>query len=320
MKSTSPAPVAVNSYGFSVSSALASGSVETVVLEEIAQGIQDSDIELQMYHAEAAPGQYEVVTGPLSPLEAADALIHTREIIYNIASKHGLRATLAPRVYMDNCMSIITDYFARLTMTPRAGGSAAHAHISIHSSAKRTSNMSTQESSFLSSLLTHLPALPALTLPIPASYKRMVDGAWTGGTYVCWGTENREAPIRLCNAHSAASRNFEFRTLDGTANPYLALAGILGVGARGIRDQVGLKVKDCSGEKTAAQMSEGERRELGIVDRLPLSWEEARVRFSGDEVVKDIFGQEFIDKYLSVNEVCFFLCLSVWAHESHHFF
>ena len=36
-----------------------------------------------MYHAEAAPGQYEVVTeyevvtGPLGPLQAADALVHT---------------------------------------------------------------------------------------------------------------------------------------------------------------------------------------------------------------------------------------------------
>ena len=63
-----------------------------------------ADIELQMYHAEAAPGQYEIVTGPLPPLQAADALIHTRETIYNIANKHGLRATLAPRVFLDSCM------------------------------------------------------------------------------------------------------------------------------------------------------------------------------------------------------------------------
>jgi glutamine synthetase len=83
--------------------------------------VQLSGIELQMYHSEAAPGQvsspslytallhlhsqYEVITGPLSPLKAADALVHTREIIYNIANKHGLRATLAPRVYKNSCKS-----------------------------------------------------------------------------------------------------------------------------------------------------------------------------------------------------------------------
>ena len=56
-----------------------------------------------MYHSEAAPGQYEVITGPLPPLQAVDALIHTRMTIFNVASKHGLRATLAPRVFMDSC-------------------------------------------------------------------------------------------------------------------------------------------------------------------------------------------------------------------------
>jgi len=61
---------------------------------------------VQMYHSEAAPGQYEVITGPLPPLQAVDALIHTRMTIFNVASKHGLRATLAPRVFMDSCMPI----------------------------------------------------------------------------------------------------------------------------------------------------------------------------------------------------------------------
>ena len=72
------------------------------------------------------------------------------------------------------------------------------------------------EASFLAELLTHLPSLAILTLPLSASYKRMVDGAWSGGTYVCWGTDNREAPIRLCNATSPASRNFEVKCIDGT--------------------------------------------------------------------------------------------------------
>ncbi|KAH7917051.1 hypothetical protein BV22DRAFT_1135744 [Leucogyrophana mollusca] len=40
--------------------------------------------------------RYEIIAGPLPPLEAADAPVHTRETVYNIANKHGLRATLAP--------------------------------------------------------------------------------------------------------------------------------------------------------------------------------------------------------------------------------
>ncbi|KAG1744333.1 hypothetical protein EDD22DRAFT_1005720 [Suillus occidentalis] len=82
--------------------ALLPGTKETEVIEEIARGIVDSGLELMMYHSEAAPGQYKVVTGPLPPLEAADALVHTRETITNIASKHGFRATFAPRLHADN--------------------------------------------------------------------------------------------------------------------------------------------------------------------------------------------------------------------------
>ena len=77
--------------------------MEAKVLDEIVHALNTARIELQMYHAEAAPGQYEVVTGSLGPLQAADTLVHTRETIYNVASKHGLRATFALRVYMDSC-------------------------------------------------------------------------------------------------------------------------------------------------------------------------------------------------------------------------
>jgi hypothetical protein len=47
--------------------------------------------------------QYEIITGPLPPLEAADAVVFTRETIINIAAKHGLHATFSPRVFPHTC-------------------------------------------------------------------------------------------------------------------------------------------------------------------------------------------------------------------------
>ena len=58
LRSTNPIE-AVNTHGYSISSALASGSKETEVMEEIAQGLVDSGVELMMYHSEAAPGQVD---------------------------------------------------------------------------------------------------------------------------------------------------------------------------------------------------------------------------------------------------------------------
>ena len=212
--------------------------------------------------------------------------MHTREVIYNVAAKHGLRATFAPRIYMNST------------------GVAAHTHISVHSGrVKKDLQLSSVEKSFLAGVMDHLPSLPALTLPIPASYKRVKDGVWSGGTYVCWGTENREAPVRLTNSASPSSRRFEMRYIDGTANPYLVLAGILGAGYLGIRSNLELTISDSPGPKYAAQMSEDERRALGIFKRMPLSWNEARESFASDTELSKILGTEFQEKYLSANKV-----------------
>jgi len=105
LKSTFPEAEPISIHNWSTTASIYTGSTGAIVLEEIADALQAGGIEVQMYHAEAAPGQYEVVTGPLSPLQAADALVYSRELIYNIASKHKLRATFAPRVFGYSCSS-----------------------------------------------------------------------------------------------------------------------------------------------------------------------------------------------------------------------
>lgn len=311
---------AINQHGWCNSPALPTGTKEYQILEEIAESLSLSGVELQMYHAEAAPGQYEVITGPLPPLQAADALIHTRETIFNIASKHGLRATFAPRVFLDNCSSVSTipswSKNKKANRMEKTGGSAAHTHISVHTPTMEPQpsaheNLNQIEASFLAGVLEHLPSIALLALPTTSSYKRMLDGVWSGGTYVCWGTDNREAPMRLCNAPSPSSRNFELKTVDGTANPYLALAAVLASGAEGIATAKELTIKECRGEKTAAQLDEKGREALGISARLPLSWEEARLNFEKSSIVERVFGEEFKRTYLNVNKVGCIICVLV---------
>jgi glutamine synthetase len=186
-------------------------------------------------------------------------------------------------------------------------GSAAHAHISVHTPgrtpvASSHANLNKIEASFLAGVLEHLSALALLSLPHVSSYKRMVDGVWSGGTYVSWGIEHKETPVRLCNPHSPSSRNFEFKTLDGTANPYLALSGMLMAGLSGIVELKELTMKDCSGEASPALLDEDERAKLGIKERFPLSWEDAYSKFKESEIVDRFFGNEFKRKYLSIQK------------------
>ncbi|KAF8905670.1 hypothetical protein CPB85DRAFT_1254865 [Mucidula mucida] len=282
LKSTDPV-VPSNVHQWSGTTAMLNGSAEAAILEEIADALRDSHIQLQMYHAEAAPGQYEIVTGPADALAAVDALIYTREIIVNVAAKHGLHATFAPRPFM------------------YSAGSSTHAHLSVHSSLQKSAEMTAHEQSFLAGILDHLPAIAAFTLPTPASYKRVGDGVWSGGTYVSYGTENREAPVRLTNATSPLSRNFELRFIDGTANPYFALAAIIAAGMNGIEAKQAPQMSDC-GTKSAAEMTEAERQEIGIKKRMPLTVEDARDNLKADEVLVDVLGKELVEKYLAVNK------------------
>ncbi|TFK19888.1 glutamine synthetase/guanido kinase [Coprinopsis marcescibilis] len=321
----------VNDHPWSAGAAFRTGSAESRVLEEIVDALSVAGIEVLQYHSEGAPGQYEVVTGPLPPLRAADALVYTRETIYNVANKHGLRATFAPRLFKDSA------------------GSGAHCHFSVHDVKEVPIEANPQnkitkdaivsfgdppnpveitlnEASFLSNLLDNLSSLSLLTMPTSASYSRMQDGIWSGGTYVCWGFEHRETPIRLCNPRSQApssdihkSRNFELKMLDGTANPYVALSGLLGLGLQGIQLKKPLARKPIQGRQSAADMTPFERGAYGRgtsrshpngqaiqateqPERLPLTLAEAQANFESNEPLKDALGADFVRGYLAVNK------------------
>ena len=130
------------------------------LLETIASMMEQAGIELQQFHPENAPGQYEFVLSPLPPLEAVDSLIAAREIISSAVANAGMRATLYPRPFPMSC------------------GSGAHIHISM-----------TQEDkwqSFYAGVLKNLVAMSALLYSNDASYERVADGVWSGSTWIAW--------------------------------------------------------------------------------------------------------------------------------------
>jgi glutamine synthetase len=128
----------------------------------------------------------------------------------------------------------------------------------------------------------------------------MADGVWSGGTYVAWGTENREAAVRLSGA--PGSHRFEIRCVDGTANPYLSLASILAAVIDGLDTRKTLNIGGST--EIAADLGKGKREELGIGERrLPLKLEEAREYLNQSEVLRKGLGDNFVTKYLAVNEV-----------------
>ncbi|EPT02029.1 hypothetical protein FOMPIDRAFT_10253, partial [Fomitopsis schrenkii] len=178
----------VNQAGWGCSRGHRTGSAEESVLEEIAENLLEVGIEVQAIHSGVGQLQYELVTGPLTPLEAADVLVHTRETIYNVANKHGLRATLSPRP------------------STHAHDSSTHLHLSLHTSKSTSSPRSSAhavvyaptltdtERAFLQTLVEHLPALSAITRTTSTSYDDDRDEA----EYASWSSTRKDMPIRVC--------------------------------------------------------------------------------------------------------------------------
>lgn len=195
---------------------------------QIANTLRIIGIEAQQLHSEAGAGQYEFVLSPLPPVEAVDTLVQARQCVQQVAATRGLRATLHP--------------------LPFPGiGTAAHAHISLNSSTRSADELEKLDMSFVASVLAHVPGLCAFTMPQAVSYGRVIDDSWTGGTWIAWGTQNREVPLRRVKASGGGSGSrWEVRCLDGMANMYLALGAIIGAGLDGIRKSVNLTLEDCT--------------------------------------------------------------------------
>lgn len=79
-------------------------------------------------------------------------------------------------------------------------------------------------------------SIPMFTLST-YSYDRIQPNTWSGA-YLCWGKENREAPLRTACPPGVPLdlvSNFEIKSFDACANPHLGLAAIAAAGIDGLR-------------------------------------------------------------------------------------
>ncbi|KAJ5087830.1 hypothetical protein N7456_011446 [Penicillium angulare] len=241
------------------------------ILEEAVLALQNLGIMVQQFHAELAPGQWEFVLPPNSPLKALDTLVVARQALMKIASKHGYRATLHPR------------------LSSELPGTGAHVHISLNSSRV---DLPTVES-FFAGILENFTSIAAFTLPQETSYSRVVGGIGSGGDYVCWGWENRESILRRIS-----SERFEIKMMDGLSNPYLGLCALLAAGLDGLLEGSILSAGPCPIE--SSKMSDKERAVLGIKSKMPSELTESLKNLEANGRLKKTLGDTLVSTYLTV--------------------
>lgn len=240
---------------------------------EIVLEMEKMGFEVEAAHHEVAPGQHEVDFKYADALDAADNIQTFKLIVKTIARRHGLYATFMPK--------------------PVAGinGNGMHVNMSLFKEGKNVffdpegaDGLSATAYSFLGGLLEHAANYTAITNPTVNSYKRLTPG-FEAPVYVAWSGSNRSPMVRVPASRGQSTR-LELRTVDPTANPYLAFAAILGAGLDGIRRDI--EPRD-SVDQNIYLMDESERRKAGITD-LPDTLLDAIQSFEGDTVMLDAIG------------------------------
>ncbi|OZU88593.1 type I glutamate--ammonia ligase [Virgibacillus indicus] len=253
---------------------------------DIVLELQELGFDIEASHHEVAPGQHEIDFKYQDALRACDDIQTFKLIVKTIARKHGLHATFMPKPLFG------------------VNGSGMHCNLSLFRGSKNAfydSNgqleISNTARNFLAGILKHAQGFTAITNPTVNSYKRLVPG-YEAPCYVAWSAKNRSPLIRIPASRKLSTR-VEVRSVDPSANPYLAMAVLLAAGLDGITNNE--KAPEPINHNIYA-MSPTQRKELGIND-LPANLAQALVYLKEDEVMKNALGSHLFDHFIEAKEI-----------------
>ncbi len=240
---------------------------------------------------EFASHQFEVPVAPAEGLESADRAVFVREVVREVARRHGRRATFAP------------------LLDTEEAGNGVHIHLSLLDEAGRpllydpesAAGLSEIGARFAAGVLAHAGALSAVCAPSPVSGERLRPHRWSAGA-ACLAAGNREALLRvpgiaaLGGAQPQAQMRLEYRGADAAANPHLALGAIVHAGLAGIRAQ--LPAPPLLG-RDPAELDEQEAERFGV-GALPSTLQEALDALTEDTTAAAWFPPLLLDAYLAL--------------------
>jgi glutamine synthetase len=252
--------------------------------------LEAQGVEVEQFHPEYSPGQFEVSVAPRDPLAAADELILVRTTARQVARNHGLDVSFAPVVF------------------PDAVGNGCHLHLSLWrggenlmQGGEHPGGLTDDGAAAVAGILRALPELLAVLVPGVPGYQRLQPHHWAGA-YTCWGIENREAALRFIPgtiASRSRSANLEVKVGDGGGNAYLATAVLIAAALDGIEH--GLAAPPPV-QADPGSMSDEERAAQGIT-RLPTSLAEATELFERSELAHCTLGPALHPTFAAVRRM-----------------
>ncbi|ULT58689.1 type I glutamate--ammonia ligase [Neobacillus drentensis] len=253
---------------------------------DIVLELEEMGFEIEASHHEVAPGQHEIDFKYADALTACDQIQTFKLVVKTIARKHGLHATFMPKPLFG------------------VNGSGMHMNLSLFKNSENAFyepgsdlDMSDTARQFIAGILKHAPAFTAVTNPTVNSYKRLVPG-YEAPCYVAWSAMNRSPLIRIPASRGLSTR-VEVRSVDPSANPYLAMAVLLKAGLDGIKNKL---TPPAPVDRNIYVMSKEERIEEGIID-LPATLAQALDQLSANEVIVAGLGEHIFEHFVEAKEI-----------------
>ncbi|MGB7998479.1 MAG: type I glutamate--ammonia ligase [Anaerobacillus sp.] len=253
---------------------------------DIVLELEDMGFEIEASHHEVAPGQHEIDFKYADAITTCDNIQTFKLAVKTIARKHGLHATFMPKPLFG------------------VNGSGMHANMSLFKDGKNAFyepndelGLSETARQFIAGTMKHAEAFTAITNPTVNSYKRLVPG-YEAPCYVAWSLRNRSPLIRVPASRGISTR-IEVRSVDPSANPYLAMAALLAAGLDGIKNKM---TPPAPTERNIYVMDKEERVEEGITD-LPATLHDALEKLKQDEVMMTALGEHASEHFIEAKEI-----------------
>lgn len=195
------------------------------VLSDISAAMEAQGVPVTGALSEYAPGQFEINLHHVADAAVAcDHAILFKRTVRAVARRHGIDATFMAKPYGG------------------ISGSGLHVHVSLLDDKGRNTfspghpGADERLRHAIGGLMAAMPESMAVFAPNANSFRRFQLGSYAP-VAPCWGFENRTVSLRVPGGDGKA-RRIEHRVCGADANPYLAVAAILGAMHWGIETQI----------------------------------------------------------------------------------
>ena len=235
------------------------------VLGPIRRLINEMGIPIEQSNPEYGVGQAEVNIRYADALTSADRLVMFRNLVKELALKHGYIATFMAKPFIDQ------------------SGNGFHAHYSIWSEGRNvfadSGKLSKKGISFLAGLQKRMAETAIAGSTTPNAYRRRRPYTFCP-TSANWGYDNRTVALRVIEGADSAVR-VEKRDASADCNPYYLLASDIAAGLEGLEQGL---------TPTAPCLGDGYATETPGADPLPLDLPSAIALAESSEFLADVIG------------------------------